>query len=322
MRVDGTGRRNLTRSPEDLNWAPTWSPDGRIVYSSQRDSPGQPQLWSMAADGSDQRLIGEGWCEYAAPSPDGRFVCSAASGGRYDLVVVDGDGDRTDLTSTPETEFGAAWSPDGEWIAFGRDTGERWELLRIRADGTDEQVLASEGVFPTWGPDGLLAWSGARRHHHREPGRLRVTSRWTSPGSSCRGVGHPPRVCGMERRHAASGSPYESTIGFCRAVRAGDLVMVSGTAPVWPDGEVDPDPAAQARRCFEIALGALAELGGRPEDVVRTRQYVVSPDDVEAVGGRPRRGVRRDPAGLDDGRRRRSARPSLALRGRAGRRRR
>ena len=88
----------------------------------------------------------------------------------------------------------------------------------------------------------------------------------------------------MERTHAASGSPYESSIGFTRAVRVGDLVMVSGTAPVWPDGEVDPDPAAQARRCFEIALGALAELGGRPEDVVRTRQYVVSPDDVDAVG--------------------------------------
>lgn len=160
MRVDGTGRRNLTRSPEDLNWAPTWSPDGRIAYSSQRDSPGQPQLWSMAADGSDQRLIGEGWCEYAAPSPDGRFVCSAASGGTYDLVVVDRDGNRTDLTSTPETEFGADWSPDGEWIAFGRDTGERWELLRVRADGTEEEALATEGVFPTWGPDGLLAWSG------------------------------------------------------------------------------------------------------------------------------------------------------------------
>jgi enamine deaminase RidA (YjgF/YER057c/UK114 family) len=88
----------------------------------------------------------------------------------------------------------------------------------------------------------------------------------------------------MERRNVASGSPYESFIGFCRAVRVGDLVMVSGTAPVWPDGEVDPDPATQARRCFEIALGALAELGGRPEDVVRTRQYVVSPDDVDAVG--------------------------------------
>jgi enamine deaminase RidA (YjgF/YER057c/UK114 family) len=88
----------------------------------------------------------------------------------------------------------------------------------------------------------------------------------------------------LERRHAASGSPYEAPIGYSRAVRVGDLVVVSGTAPVWPDGEVDPDPAAQARRCFEIALGALAELGGRPEDVVRTRQYVVSADDAEAVG--------------------------------------
>jgi len=88
----------------------------------------------------------------------------------------------------------------------------------------------------------------------------------------------------MERRQVASGSPYESTIGFSRAVRIGEQVAVSGTAPVWPDGEVDPDPAAQARRCLEIALAALAELGGRPEDVVRTRQYVVSADDVDAVG--------------------------------------
>ncbi len=88
----------------------------------------------------------------------------------------------------------------------------------------------------------------------------------------------------MERQHAASGSPYESTIGFSRAVRLGDQVAVSGTTPIWPDGEVDADPAVQARRCFEIALAALAELGGRPEDVVRTRQYLVSADDAAAIG--------------------------------------
>ncbi|MFC6285745.1 RidA family protein [Nocardioides sp. GCM10027113] len=89
----------------------------------------------------------------------------------------------------------------------------------------------------------------------------------------------------MSRTHAASGSPYEQSIGFSRAVRHGDLVAVSGTAPVWPDGEVDPDPAVQARRCWEIALAALAELSGGPEHVVRTRQYVVDAADAVAVGG-------------------------------------
>jgi len=79
----------------------------------------------------------------------------------------------------------------------------------------------------------------------------------------------------MSRQLVSSGSPYEATIGFSRAVRDGRFVAVSGTAPVWPDGTVDPDPLAQARRCWSIALTALAEAGGRPEHVIRTRQYLV-----------------------------------------------
>jgi enamine deaminase RidA (YjgF/YER057c/UK114 family) len=88
----------------------------------------------------------------------------------------------------------------------------------------------------------------------------------------------------MDRRHARSGSPFEDTIGFSRAVRVGNTVAVSGTAPVWPDGRVDPDPTVQARRCWEIALAALEELGGRIDDVIRTRQYLVTADVAEAVG--------------------------------------
>ncbi len=88
----------------------------------------------------------------------------------------------------------------------------------------------------------------------------------------------------MSRSHAASGSPYEQTIGFSRAVRVGGTIAVSGTAPVWPGGEVDPDVTAQARRCWEIALAALDELGGAPDDVIRTRQYVVDAADADAVG--------------------------------------
>ncbi len=88
----------------------------------------------------------------------------------------------------------------------------------------------------------------------------------------------------MERQHARSGSPHEDAIGFSRAVRVGTGVVVSGTAPIWPDGSVDPDPAVQARRCWEIATAALAELGGTVADVVRTRQYLVDAADAEAVG--------------------------------------
>jgi enamine deaminase RidA (YjgF/YER057c/UK114 family) len=86
------------------------------------------------------------------------------------------------------------------------------------------------------------------------------------------------------RRRIASGSPYEPVIGFSRALRVGGRVLVSGTAPIWPDGSCDPDPEVQAARCLEIILIALAEAGAGPEHVVRTRMYLVDPGDWEAVG--------------------------------------
>jgi enamine deaminase RidA (YjgF/YER057c/UK114 family) len=87
-----------------------------------------------------------------------------------------------------------------------------------------------------------------------------------------------------QRRRISSGSPFEKRIGFSRAVRVGDRIVVSGTAPVWPDGSCDPDPEAQARRCLEIIAAALAEAGAGLERVVRTRQYLVDAADAEAVG--------------------------------------
>jgi enamine deaminase RidA (YjgF/YER057c/UK114 family) len=85
------------------------------------------------------------------------------------------------------------------------------------------------------------------------------------------------------RQRISSGSPWEPVIGFSRAVRVGDRVMVSGTAPVWPDGSCDPDPAVQARRCLEIIMASLAEAGASVADVVRTRMYLTDRNDVEAV---------------------------------------
>ncbi len=86
------------------------------------------------------------------------------------------------------------------------------------------------------------------------------------------------------RQHVSSGSPYEPRIGISRAVRVDDRVLVSGTAPIWPDGSCDPDAGAQARRCFEIIVTALQELGATAGDVVRTRMFITDPADGDAVG--------------------------------------
>jgi enamine deaminase RidA (YjgF/YER057c/UK114 family) len=67
-------------------------------------------------------------------------------------------------------------------------------------------------------------------------------------------------------------------------LRVGDRVLVSGTAPVWPDGSVDPDPYVQANRCFEIIANALAEAGATVDQVVRTRMFITDAAYGEAVG--------------------------------------
>ena len=86
------------------------------------------------------------------------------------------------------------------------------------------------------------------------------------------------------RQHISSGSPWEPKIGISRALLVGDRVLVSGTAPIWPDGSCDPDPAVQARRCFEIITAALREAGAEPGDVVRTRMFITDAADGEAIG--------------------------------------
>lgn len=89
----------------------------------------------------------------------------------------------------------------------------------------------------------------------------------------------------LPRSTHASGSPFEASIGFSRAVRIGNRILVSGTAPVEPDGSSTPgDAEAQADRCLRVIVQAIAALGGTPADVVRTRVFLVDPSDAAAVG--------------------------------------
>ena len=77
------------------------------------------------------------------------------------------------------------------------------------------------------------------------------------------------------KRRAFSGAPWESRVGYCRAVRVGDHIVVTGTAPVADDGSVfaPGDATAQTRRCLDIIERALGELDASMSDVVRTRLF-------------------------------------------------
>jgi enamine deaminase RidA (YjgF/YER057c/UK114 family) len=87
------------------------------------------------------------------------------------------------------------------------------------------------------------------------------------------------------RQLVSSGRPYEPKVGISRAVRAGAVVAVSGTAPLGPDGRtVAPgDAGAQARRCLEIITAALEKAGASLRHVVRTRTLLTRIDDWQAV---------------------------------------
>ncbi|MFQ5498517.1 MAG: RidA family protein [Candidatus Zixiibacteriota bacterium] len=90
----------------------------------------------------------------------------------------------------------------------------------------------------------------------------------------------------LNRQLITSGSPYESTFGFSRAVRVGNRILVSGTGPIAADGSTaaSGDPYGQAKRCLEIIAAAIAKAGGSIGDVVRTRMYITDLSVSDEVG--------------------------------------
>jgi enamine deaminase RidA (YjgF/YER057c/UK114 family) len=87
----------------------------------------------------------------------------------------------------------------------------------------------------------------------------------------------------MTRLKISSGSPWESTFGYSRAVRVGDQVFVGGTVGRNPEGSAATGPYAQARRALEIIGTALIEAGGSLGDVVRTRIFVTDFADFDEI---------------------------------------
>lgn len=82
-----------------------------------------------------------------------------------------------------------------------------------------------------------------------------------------------------------SGGPWERSFGYCRAVRVGERILVSGcTAAGDPEVLASRDAAAQLRAAVAVGLAAVTELGGSLADIVRTRMYAVDPAECDAIG--------------------------------------
>ncbi|MFO0908124.1 MAG: RidA family protein [Isosphaeraceae bacterium] len=86
------------------------------------------------------------------------------------------------------------------------------------------------------------------------------------------------------KSYASTGSAWEPIIGYSRAVKAGNIISVTGTVGVEADGTFAPELKAQTRRALEIILAAIEALGAKPTDVVRTRMFVTDISRWKEVG--------------------------------------
>jgi TolB protein len=156
--VDGSNVRRITNHP-DTDGTPTWSPGGnQIAFTSDRFSPGRPQLFIMDADGTGvQRLpIPESQADRAtwAPAPYNEIAYSGWTGSGWDIKVYDLTTRETrSLTFGEGSNESPSYSPTGRHIAFQSSRGSgRFQIYTIGRDGNGLRQITRDGdnTMPDW----------------------------------------------------------------------------------------------------------------------------------------------------------------------------
>jgi len=154
IRDDGGNIRRLTTTGS-IESTPEWSPNGRqIAFTSGRS--GTPQIYVMDAEGTNVRRISYdgNWNDDAVFSPLGDEIAyTSRVNGRFQIRVANLLNGESRIIAGEGSNEQPAWSPDGKWIAFQSNRSGKWQVYRMRADGTDKPLqltLTGENKEPDW----------------------------------------------------------------------------------------------------------------------------------------------------------------------------
>ena len=158
VKLDSTKATALSRN-RAIEIAPSWSPDGRqIAFVSDRT--GNPQVYVMNADGSNQRrLTFQGnYNTHPAWSPDGRWIAyeTRMPGGNFDIWITDPEGSVVyPLVQHPRSDESPSWAPNSRKLAFSSRRRGRADIYVIDLNGENLRRIteaAGENTSPSWGP--------------------------------------------------------------------------------------------------------------------------------------------------------------------------
>lgn len=152
---DGSGARRLTTTRKAVNISPRWNPKTGLEIAFISDRGGNPQIYLIGADGSNERplLTLGGQMDSPAWSPDGRFLAFTwdGGGGSFNIYLADiATAQVVRLTREGRNES-PAWSPDGRHLAFQSNRTGRWEIWVMHIDGSEQrQLTRTGGRSPSW----------------------------------------------------------------------------------------------------------------------------------------------------------------------------
>lgn len=162
VRANGTGERNLTRSPGLLDRYGIWSPDGREIVFMHDNSGLENDIYTIRPDGSHLRVLTATPTDEESPdwSPDGTRIAmhadAAMPGEQWDIYVMPRYGGSLPIRLTMATGYHPGWSPNGRKIVFVSQFMDDAELYTMRPDGSrqKQRTVHPEGQdnHPDWQP--------------------------------------------------------------------------------------------------------------------------------------------------------------------------